>query len=55
MPAGLELGSSIEGLAGPEDYPALTGALLRRGWAQPDVDAVTHANLLRHLRAALPA
>jgi membrane dipeptidase len=55
MPAGFELGSSIEGLAGPEDYPALTGALLRRGWAQPDVDAVTHANLLRHLRAALPA
>jgi len=55
MPPGLEVGSSIEGLAGPEDYPALATALAARGWSTEDVAAVTHGNLLRFLRAALPA
>ncbi len=55
MPAGLEAGSAIEGLAGPEDYPALDGALRARGWSEVDVDAVTRVNLLRFLRRALPA
>jgi membrane dipeptidase len=55
MPPGLELGSSIEGLAGPEDYPALVAALRDRGWNETDVDAVTHGNLLRFLEGALPA
>src|SRR5262249_41384646 len=32
MPPGLELGSSIVGLAGPDDYPALVAALGARGW-----------------------
>jgi len=55
MPPGLEVGSSIEGLAGPEDYPALANALAARGWSADDVAAVTHENLLRFLRASLPA
>ena len=53
--AAIEVGSSIEGLAGPEDYPALATALAARGWSTEDVAAVTHGNLLRFLRAALPA
>ena len=55
MPHGLEAGSSIEGLAGPEDYPALIAALAERGWSETDIDAVTHGNLFRFLRNALPA
>src|SRR5262249_8224241 len=55
MPPGLELGSSIEGLAGPEDYPALVAALHERGWSGADVDALTHGNLFRVLPCALPA
>lgn len=54
MPAGLETGSAIDGLAGPEDYPALVAALETRGWQGADIGAVTRANLLRFLRAALP-
>lgn len=55
MPPGLEEGSSIEGLAGPEDYPALGAALVTRGWSTADIDAVTSGNLLRFLRRALPS
>jgi membrane dipeptidase len=55
MPPGLELGSSIEGLAGPEDYPALTTALRDRGWSEGDIAAVSHGNLFRFLAGALPA
>jgi membrane dipeptidase len=54
MPPGLESGSSIEGLAGPEDYPALVAALGARGWSEDDVAAVTHRNLFGFLRTALP-
>ncbi len=55
MPPGLESGSSIEGLAGPEDYPALLSALGERGWRDEDIQAVAHGNLLAFLRTALPA
>ena len=55
MPPGLEEGSAIEGLAGPEDYPALVAALATHGWPAADIDAVTNANLLGLLRRALPA
>ena len=55
MPTGLEPGSAIEGLAGPEDYPALGPALLARGWSEHDVAAIASGNLLRFLRRALPA
>lgn len=54
MPPGLETGSSIEGLAGPEDYPALLTALAARGWSDGDIDSVAHRNLLGFLRTALP-
>jgi membrane dipeptidase len=54
LPPGLGLASSLEGLAGPEDYGTLVEALRALGWSDGDVDAVTHRNLLRFLRAALP-
>ncbi len=54
-PPGLEAGSSLEGLAGPEDYPALLATLRERGWDSAAIDAVSHGNLLRFLRRALPA
>jgi membrane dipeptidase len=53
-PPGLRPGAGIEGLAGPEDYPRLVDALVRRGWGEEQVAAVTGGNLLRFLRAALP-
>ncbi len=53
MPAGLQPGAGIDGLAGPERYPALVEALCERGWAEDDVAAVTSRNLLRFLRVGL--
>jgi microsomal dipeptidase-like Zn-dependent dipeptidase len=44
----------LRDFAGPDDYPALVAALRRRGHGETTVAAVTHANLLRVLRAALP-
>ena len=55
MPAGLEPGAGIEGLKGPEDYPALLAALADRGWSDPDIAAVSSGNLLGFLRRSLPA
>jgi membrane dipeptidase len=54
-PPGLEPGIGIEGLTGPEFYPALVAALEERGWSGSDVDAVTGGNLLGFLHNALPA
>jgi membrane dipeptidase len=53
-PPGLEAGSAIEGVAGPEEYPALVAALHERGLSGAVVDAITHRNLLGLLRRALP-
>jgi membrane dipeptidase len=55
LPMGLETGSSIDGLAGPEDYPALVEALRATGWSEGDVEAVTSRNLLDFLHRALPS
>ena len=52
-PAGVTPGMGIEGLVGPQDYPALLEALRDRGWRDEDVAAVTGGNLLRFLRASL--
>jgi membrane dipeptidase len=52
-PAGVTPGMGIDGLVGPEDYPALVEALERGGWSSADVAAVTGGNLLRFLRSAL--
>ncbi len=53
-PAGHQAGSGIDGLTGPEHYPALVAALSDRGWAPSAVEAVTSSNLFRFLRRALP-
>ena len=54
MPEGLEAGAGIEGLKGPEDYPALLAALSARGWSEADIGAVSRDNLLAFLRRSLP-
>jgi membrane dipeptidase len=54
-PPGHEAGAGIEGLTGPECYPALVAALHARGWAEADVDAVASENLLGFLRRSLAA
>ena len=53
MPPGLEPGVGIDDLVGPDDYPKLVAGLERRGWTATDIEAVTHGNLLRFLRASL--
>jgi len=55
MPEGLEPGTGIDGLEGPEDYPALVSALAERGWSEADVQAVAWGNLTGFLRSSLPA
>jgi membrane dipeptidase len=54
MPPGLAEGTTIEGLAGPEDYPALVDALRAGGWEGDRLDGLLSGNLLRFLRASLP-
>jgi membrane dipeptidase len=54
----LELGGgrlAIQELVGPADYPALLDALGGRGYEAERLDAIAHGNLLRVLRASLPA
>ena len=55
MPPGLAVGSTIEGLAGPEDYPALEQSLRTRGWDDDRIDGILSRNLLRFVRESLPA
>ena len=55
MPQGLKEGSSIAGLAGPEQYGALVDGLRARGWEGERLDGVLSGNLLRFLRESLPA
>ena len=55
MPPGLAEGTTIAGLAGPEDYPALVEALRERGWSGAELDGLLAGNLLRFLRESLPA
>jgi membrane dipeptidase len=54
MPPGLDEGTTISGLAGPEDYPALVDALRARGWKGERLEGLLSRNLLRFLRASLP-
>ena len=53
MPPGLRPGAGIDGLTGPECYPALVDALRARGWPDEDVTAVTGGNLVGFLQRAL--
>ena len=54
LPAGMALDAAVEGLAGPEDYPALITALRNRGYDSERLDGVLGGNWLRLLRHALP-
>ena len=54
LPPGLDPGTPITGLAGPQDYPALAAGLPRRGHDEQTVAGLLHGNLLRFLRRALP-
>jgi microsomal dipeptidase-like Zn-dependent dipeptidase len=45
----------VEGLEGPQDYPALVDALRARGFDRADLDAILSVNLLRVIRRGLPA
>ena len=53
VPPGITPGLGIEGLTGPEQYPALVERLGERGWGDEEVAAVTAGNLLRFLRSSL--
>jgi membrane dipeptidase len=55
MPPGLAAGTTIAGLSGPEEYPALVAALRSRGWEGEQLDGLLSGNLLRFLRESLPA
>ena len=54
LPPG-ELERAVDGLAGPEDYPALVETLQRRGYEGERLAAILSENLVRFLRRALPA
>ena len=55
MPPGLAAGTTIAGLSGPEEYPALVAALRAGGWEGEQLDGLLSGNLLRFLRESLPA
>jgi membrane dipeptidase len=50
---GLPSDAAIEGLEGPEDYPALVAKLRTRGYGDAALRALTSGNLLRLLRRVL--
>jgi membrane dipeptidase len=54
LPPGMPLEAVVEGLAGPEDYPAFVAALQARGYHGGRLDAVLAGNWLRVLRKGLP-
>jgi membrane dipeptidase len=45
---------ALDGLAGPEDYPALVDVLGRRGYDGARLEAILGGNLVRFLQASLP-
>src|SRR5207247_6343737 len=55
LPDGTSIADPIQGLAGPEDYPALVEALRRRGYDGDALQSILSGNLLRVLRRGLPA
>jgi membrane dipeptidase len=54
LPPGMPLDAAVEGLAGPEDYPALVATLQARGYAGDRLEAVLGGNWLRVFRNGLP-
>jgi membrane dipeptidase len=55
LPEGLSYDSAIEGLRGPEGYPALVDALGRRGYDEASITAIACGNFMRFFREHLPA
>lgn len=55
LPPGVDLGDSIQGFAGPADFPALLDALSRRGYGPSRIEAIAAGNFLRVLQESLPA
>ena len=53
--SGLDPGTPVTGLEGPQDYSALSEGLRRRSLGDDTIAAVLHGNLLRFLRRALPS
>lgn len=53
MVHGVDFKATLQGLSGPGDLPALTGALLSRGLSEDDVRKVLGLNFLRVFRQAL--
>jgi membrane dipeptidase len=51
---GLDPGTPVAGIEGPQDYPAVAAGLRRRGYDESTVTAVTHGNLVHFLRRTLP-
>ena len=54
LPPDPDFEASIEGLAGPEDYPNLVTALRERGYDGDRLEAILSGNLERFLGGALP-
>ncbi len=54
VPPGMDFGAALEGLVGPEDYPALVTTLGGRGYEGERLDAILGGNWLRLFRGALP-
>lgn len=52
--APVEPAMAIDGLSGPEEYPALFEALRNRGYGNEVLQAIARENLLRVLRRTLP-
>jgi membrane dipeptidase len=50
---GLDPRATIAGLEGPQDLPALTEALLRRGFSEEDLKKILGANFLRVFRQVM--
>lgn len=54
LPPGMALDAAIEGLGGPEDWPAFVEALKGRGYEGERLEAVLSGNWLRIIRRGLP-
>jgi membrane dipeptidase len=54
LPPGMPSDAAIDGLEGPEGFPALVDALRRRGYEDEALEAILSGNLLRLFRRGLP-
>jgi hypothetical protein len=50
----MALDAAIEGLAGPEDYPALVAALQERGYSGRRLELVLRGSFMELFRRTLP-